>query len=387
MRGGSAPSKILPSDARVHHRALVLQHLFDGGPVSRADLARLTALTRVTVSDVVADLIDDELVVELGLRPGSHVGKPATLVGVNASGAHVVCLDLSGDSVLRGALYDLDGTVVKTSQITLSGDTGEAAVYKTVTLAKRLVKAAPGRVLGVGVGTPGVVSLDGVVRRAPNLGWTDLALRERLEEELGFPTYVANDADTAALAEDTFGEGSGSGLLLVEISHGVGAGILLDGALLRGPDGTAGEIGHVNVTAALALAATAAGVEPSSDEGPECSCGRHGCLEAFLSVPRLRARVRGLDDAAAQAELAAAGRQLGRVLAPVTQALGLRDVVLSGPDELLSGAFLEAAEATVVALTRPFGDEHTRLRMSALGHDGVLAGAAAHVLAGELGLS
>ncbi|WP_245862562.1 ROK family protein [Sanguibacter antarcticus] len=378
---------MLPSDARIHHRALVLQHLFDGGPVSRADLSRLTGLTRVTVSDVVADLIGDQLVIELGLRPCSHVGKPATLVGVNASGAHIVCLDLSDDTVLRGALYDLEGTVVTTTQVALGGDTGEAAVLKTLALAGRLLEAAPGRVLGVGVGTPGVVSLDGVVHHAPNLGWTDLGLQERLQADLGFHTYVANDADTAALAEDTFGNGSGSGLVLVEISHGVGAGILLDGALLRGPDGTAGEIGHVNVTAAAALAAATAGIEPSTDEGPECSCGRRGCLEAFLSVPRLRARVHGLDQAGAAAELAAGGRQLGRVLAPVVQALGLRDVVLSGPEELLGGAFCEATEATLVALTRPFGDARVHVRMSALGHDGILAGAAAHVLGRELGLS
>ena len=370
-RTGSVAGKILPSDARIHHRALVLQHLFDGGPVSRADLARLTGLARVTVSDVVADLLESGLIVELGVRPGTHMGKPATLVGVNVSGGYVACLDLSDDVVLRGALVDLAGSRVKNTEVALDGATGQDAVDKTISLAKHLIKTSPGRVLGIGVGTPGVVTVDGLVRRAPNLGWTNLDLRAELEDAVGYPTYVANDADTAALAEDTFGEGSGSGLLLVEIGHGVGAGILLDGSLLRGPDGTAGEIGHVNVLA----------------DGPECSCGRRGCLESLLAVPRLRAKIAGLSEAEAAGVLAAAGRQLGKILAPITQALGLRDVVLSGPDELLNGPLLQAAESTVLALTRPFGDEHVRLRMSALGHDGVLAGAAAHVLDRELGLS
>ena len=370
-RAGSPSGKILPSDARIHHRALVLQHLFEGGPLSRADLARLTGLARVTVSDVVADLLDSGLVIELGVRPGTHMGKPATLVGVNLAGGFVVCLDLSGDAVLRGALVDLAGSRVRTTEVALDGATGQGAVDKTITLARHLIKTSPGRVLGIGVGTPGVVSVDGVVRRAPNLGWIDVDLRAELEEAVGYPAYVANDADTAALAEDTFGEGSGSGLLLVEIGYGVGAGILLDGSLLRGPDGTAGEIGHITVLA----------------DGPECSCGRRGCLEALVAVPRLRARIKGLSEAEAADVLTAAGRQLGTILAPITQALGLHDVVLSGPDELLNGPLLQAAESTVLALIRPFGEQHVRLRMSALGDDGVLAGAAAHVLDRELGLS
>lgn len=370
-RAAVSAAKMLPGDARTHHRALVLQHLFDDGPASRADLARLTGLTRVTVSDVVADLVADGFVVELGVRPGTHLGKPAKLVGVNPTGGYIACLDLSGDTVLHGAVVDLEGTTVERIEVPLDGARGEDAVLKTVGLARDLVAAAPGRVLGVGVGSPGVVSLEGVVWSAPNLGWTRLDLRARLGEELDLPVHVANDADTAVLAEDTFGEGNGSGMLLVEISHGVGAGILLDGVLLRGPDGAAGEIGHVTV----------------DPDGPECSCGRFGCLESFLAVPRLRARLEGLAPDASEAVLRSVGEQLGRVLAPVAQALGLRDVVLSGPLELLAGTLMQTAESTVLELTRAFGDVRVHLRMSALGQDGVLVGAAALVLDGELGLT
>ena len=369
--GATAAAKILPADARIHHRALVLQHLFNGGPASRADLSRLTRLARVTVSDVVSGLLKDNLVVELGVRPGTHMGKPAQLIGINATGGYAICLDLSDDGEMRGCIVDLEGSIIECRTIRLDGDRGEDAVLKTITLASDLVAATPGHILGVGVGSPGVVSIDGVIRQAPNLGWTRLDLRSRLVEKLDLPVYVANDADTAALAEDTFGEASGSGMLLLEVGHGVGAGILLDGLLLRGPDGTAGEIGHVIV----------------DPEGPSCPCGRRGCLEAFLAVPRLRARIEGLSPAQAAIELGEVGHLLGKILAPVTQALGLRDVVLTGPEELLAGPLLQAAESTVHALIRPFGDENVKLRMSALGHDGVLIGAAALVLDGELGLS
>ena len=89
-RSGSAPGKLLPSDARKHHRSLILQHLFEDGSYSRADLARMTGLARVTVSDVVSDLLEAGLVLELGVRPGTHMGKPATLVGVNVAGGYAV---------------------------------------------------------------------------------------------------------------------------------------------------------------------------------------------------------------------------------------------------------------------------------------------------------
>src|SRR5699024_646482 len=202
-------------------------------------LASLSGLTRPTVTDVVADLLADGLVADLGVRPGTRMGKPATLVGIHAEGAYVVCLDLSGDHAQRGSVVDLAGTTVVSREIAIDAAQGEEAVRLTVELARTLLEAAPGRVLGIGVGSPGVVSVDGVVRHAPNLGWTRLDLRARLADALDLPVHVANDADTAALAEDTFGDGSGAGLLLVEIGRGVGAGILLDGHLLRGPFGTA----------------------------------------------------------------------------------------------------------------------------------------------------
>src|SRR5699024_4319747 len=141
--------KILPSDTRLHHRTLVLQHLVDDGPQSRADLARLTKLARVTISDVVSGLIADNLVIELGVHPATHMGKPATPDGVNPTGAYIACLDLSGDHDLRGSVVDLEGTVVVTHQVALGDDRGDDAVDRTVELARRLLLDAPGKVLGL----------------------------------------------------------------------------------------------------------------------------------------------------------------------------------------------------------------------------------------------
>src|SRR5687768_8603534 len=272
-------TKQLPEHARRHNRSLVLQTLFHSGPSSRADLARETHLTRVTVSDLVGQLIEEGLLQELGQRPGSRVGKPATLVGLNPDAFHIVCLDLSDEARLIGAVLDLSGNVLQRSTMRMQGRTGEAAVAGITELCQELLGLATRPVLGVGIGSPGVVDPDGVVLQAPNLGWTDLPLAAKLAAELGLPVHVANDANTAALGEHTYGGAGGSGLMVIAIGKGVGAGLLLDGALLGGHHYAAGEIGHVIV----------------DERGQVCACGRRGCLETVVSAPALRAAIKGLD--------------------------------------------------------------------------------------------
>ena len=364
-------AKVLPEHARLHNRALVLQTLFHSGPSSRADLARETALTPVTVSDLVADLVAEELVEELGVRAEARVGKPARILGLRADAAHIVSLDLSDESAMLGAVLDLSGTVLHRRAAPLRRRTGEAAVAAVLELCRELVALATRPVLGVGVGSPGVVDPDGVVLQAPNLGWQKLPLRDRLTEALGLPVHVANDANTAALGEHTFGGAAGSGLMLVRIGRGVGAGLLLDGALLGGHHYAAGEIGHVIV----------------DERGAPCACGRRGCLETVVGAPALRAAIAGSTPAGAAAALTAAGRRLGIALAPVVSALDLREVVLSGPADLLGGPLQDAAVAAIRKRTIPVVGDDVELRLASLGDDVVLAGAAVLVLSGQLGVS
>ena len=159
----------------------------------------------MTVSDLVGDLLAQELVEELGLRPGSRVGKPATLVGLRADAVHILGLDLSDEMNAIGAVLDMRGTVLQRRSLSLRGRTGEKAFDRVVELCHELVALAERPVLGVGVGSPGVVDSYGVVLQAPNLGWTSMPLAARLSTELGLPVHVANDANTAALGEHTFG--------------------------------------------------------------------------------------------------------------------------------------------------------------------------------------
>ena len=235
---------MLPGDARRHHRALILQQLVDDGARSRADLARETLLTRVTVSDLVAELIDEGFLTELGTKPGTHMGKPATLVGISEDGPVVIALDLSADGQLSGGVVDLDGQILTREQVAFQrGDD----ISVITDLANRLRVSTPRPILGVGVGSPGIIDPAGTVIMAPNLGWEDLDLAGQLSAALDLPVHAGNDSNVAAVAESAFGAGDDGGLLLLMIGSGVGGGVLIDGRALSGPLLSSGEIGHVVV--------------------------------------------------------------------------------------------------------------------------------------------
>jgi predicted NBD/HSP70 family sugar kinase len=365
-------AKSLPEHARSHNRALVLQTLYRSGGISRADLARATGLTRVTISDLVAQLIGDDLIVELGQREAARPGKPATLLDINRGGFQILGLDLSDHAVLRGSVLDLDGHILERREVPLENASGSPAVEKVTALTRELIAAATAPILGIGVGSPGVVDLGGVVISAPNLGWSDVPLQALLEDATGLPVLVANDANAAVLAEHSFG-GALSDTMLVKVGHGVGAGLLLGGTPLFGNRFAAGEIGHVVV---------------GTDGGALCACGKVGCLETWLAIPRLTANLEATDDPAErELILRRAGERLGIALAPVVGALDLAELVLSGPAELLDGPFTEAAIESIRTRTMPTFHGDLTVRMTALGQDIVMRGAAAMVLSGQLGVS
>jgi predicted NBD/HSP70 family sugar kinase/biotin operon repressor len=364
-------TKVLPEHARGHNRALVLQTLYRSGQQSRADIARETGLTRVTVSDLVAELIADGLVIEVGQREDARPGKPATLLDLDRSAFHIIGIDLSEYDTFRGAVLDLDGRILHRAELPLASATGEDATALVIALIETLVGHATLPILGVGVGSPGVVDLAGVVLTAPNLGWANEDLQGTLSLRFGLPVVVANDANAAALAEHSFG-GADSDMMLIKVGHGVGAALLLDGTPLYGSRFAAGEIGHVVV---------------GTDGGAECVCGKRGCLETWLSTPRLRSALAAADAETSIQILREAGQRLGIALAPIVGALNLAEVVLSGPIALLDGPLAEATIETLRNRTMAEFHGDLTLRMTTLGEDIVMRGAAAMVLSAQLGVS
>ncbi|MDY0910551.1 ROK family transcriptional regulator [Microbacterium sp. CFBP9034] len=363
-------AKVLPEHARGHNRSLVLQTLFHQNAMSRADLSRETGLTRVTISDLVAELIADGFVAEIGVREASGPGKPAMLVDLDRDGHRIIGIDLSESDAFIGAVLTLDGDIVVRREVPLPP--ADDVVATVVELARVLVEESHAPVLGIGVGTPGVVDDHGVILTAPNFGWAGFDLEGALQDALGLPVLVANDANAAVLAEYTFG-GAGDDVLLVKVGRGVGSGLLAAGQPMRGSHFAAGELGHVTV---------------GTDGGPVCVCGKVGCLEAWLSVPSLTKRLAEASDPAARdGILRDAGERLGIALAPVVGVLDLSEVILSGPPELLDGPLAEQAVETLRTRTLAQFHDGVRVRMTEQGQDIVLRGAAVMVLSGQLGVS
>ncbi|BDZ39067.1 hypothetical protein GCM10025863_16810 [Microbacterium suwonense] len=213
-------TKALPEQARAHNRALMLQTLYHGGAMSRADLARETGLTRVTISDLVAESIADGIIHDIGVRHASGPGKPAIVIDIDREGHQIIGIDLSGTSKFEGAVLDLGGRVICRRSVSLPVQPGSQQTYRAASdLARELIAAATRPILGIGVGSPGVVRGDGTILSAPNLSWQDFPLEHLIAGELGLPAVVSNDADVALLAEYTFGRAR-SDVMLVRIGRG-----------------------------------------------------------------------------------------------------------------------------------------------------------------------
>jgi predicted NBD/HSP70 family sugar kinase len=363
--------KALPTHNRQNNRSLILQHLFHDGEMSRADLARATGLTPVTVSDLVSELRSEGLLLDLGRRVDARIGKPATLINLDENSHHIVSLNLSGEDVLTGAITNMRGEILERRSVALAGSVGEDAISKAVGLVGELIAASDVRVLGIGVGTPGVVDRDGVVREAPNLGWVDLDLRASFGEHFDVPVHVSNDANAAALAVHTFHEGAGTNLMLVMFGDGVGAGLIIGGSLVEGDQFTAGEIGHVVI----------------DEDGELCTCGQRGCLEVAISVSHLAPRVADAGPERREAILREAGHALGGALAPIIAVLGVNTVILAGPEDYVAGPMLTEARSTIERRTLESVTRDLRMSAAVDSDDLVLQGATALVLTAELGIS
>lgn len=226
------------------NRSLILDLIREKGPVSRADLSRNSNVSLSTVMRVVDELTSEGLVIPAGSGKSTG-GRPGSLIEFNTTGLCVVSIDLGGTKIY-GALTDLGGTI----QYELSrSSTGNDGLEELVALIQELISAPRPEgqiILGVGVGAPGVTLPEGIVTLAPGLGWKDMPLRDILTERFEIPVFVENDVNLAALGEYGFGAGLGArNFITIFVGTGIGAGIIIDGALYRGHNYAAGEIGYL----------------------------------------------------------------------------------------------------------------------------------------------
>ncbi|MEU4568222.1 ROK family protein [Micromonospora sp. NPDC023956] len=362
-------------------------------PPSRAELATATGLTRATVSAVVDDLIGGGLVTEVDPAPRTGAGRPARGLLLAGHGPAGLGLEINVD-YLAVCVLDLAGTVRHRTvhRADLRPVSPAEILARVVDLARqaRVDAEAQGLTLaGAALAVPGLVDADGVVRLAPNLGWREvdvpalLAAHPPLTGTVpGLPALVVeNEANLAALGELHTGETGATDFLYVSGEVGIGAGIVLDGALYRGARGFSGEIGHL----------------PVYPEGRPCRCGGRGCLEpyagqeAILTAAGLTgadvagdavrlARLAAGGEPATLAALAGAGTALGVAVAGVVNLLDLHTVVLGGGYAPLAEWLIPpvATELSRRVLAAPWSP--VTVRPAVLGGDAAAIGAAGSVV-------
>lgn len=263
------------------NKSIVLELLRKAAPLSRAEVAKITGLTKATVSTLVAELMEENLLYEIGTGESSGGRKPVMLVFRQDAG-YAIGVDL-GVRDIHAVLTDLKGTIVHETRSSLRGlDTPEQVLGRLKECLRRLVNKAPASpygVVGIGVGVPGITDDQGTVLFAPNLGWRNVPLQSLLEKEFKVPVIIDNEANAGAVGEKEFGIGRNvSNLIYISVGIGIGSGIILKDELYRGASGYSGEMGHITVHA----------------DGRPCRCGNVGCWELYASEQAILAEAEAL---------------------------------------------------------------------------------------------
>jgi predicted NBD/HSP70 family sugar kinase len=383
----AAPSPNSQQEMRRRNLTRVLYAVAGGGPVSRAAVAARIGLTRAAVSTLVEELLRGGLLTELGPGRSGGVGRPGNALALTDSGPCGLGAEIGVDHLAVCAV-DLRGQLRARRSEEAPSRGGPSAVLGRLTA---LVEGTAGdaraaglRPAGLAVAVPGLVARDSTtVVRAPNLGWHDTDIAAHLPT--GLPLTVDNEANLGALAELWLGEEGSAARDFIHVSAevGIGAAIVLEGELLRGRRGFAGELGHV----------------PVRPEGPACACGGRGCLEqyageaAVLRAAGIDARAAGGRDealsrlaeraeegeAGARRALRGAGKAMGIALAGAVNLLDPGAVLLGGALARLGPYLLPALERELRQRAAAPGTM-PELAVSGIGPDGPLLGAAHSVV-------
>ena len=392
--------KVNSQQAKVHNRLLILKTIYNNAKISRADIARVTGLNRATVSDAVTEFMKDGVVAEVGI--GSSVaGKPPILLSMVDNARYLIGVDLA-ESEFRGAVINLRGKIIHRLNLAINGRDGDAALASVYGLLDKLIPLAEGPLLGIGIGTPGLINTrQRVVRNAVNLDWHDLPLGDLLDERYKMPVHIANDSQAAALAEFTFGDSKNiSNLIVINIGRGTGAGIVLNRQLYYGDSFGAGEFGHVAYV----------------ENGERCRCGHYGCLETVASSQAIVRSARTIakndlhselyrfvaspeeinidivsqafeaGDDAIRTLITEAGRYMGFAAANLVGILNVNRIVIAGSAARFGQALLEPIKQEIKRRSLPGLADETVVEITSLGDDIVILGAAALLLNRGLGL-
>ena len=257
------------------NRLAILGLIREHGPVTRVALTHLSGLSPATTFSIVAELVQDGLVLDQG-SGSSAGGRRPHLFRFNPGAFGALGVDLRANRLI-GVVTDLDAQVIARLDHPYPGpvepQAAAALIRAKVQELLQLSGFPPDRLVGVGISLPALIDPDGgKVIRSINWGWEQVDLRQLVGDLAGLPLYVLDVSIALALGEAYFGAGRGArNAVCVNVGEGIGSGIFLEGQLYLGSDGVAGEIGHMTV----------------DEDGPQCRCGNYGCLERLAAGPAI----------------------------------------------------------------------------------------------------
>lgn len=362
------------------NKSIVLERIRLHAPLSRAQLSSQTGLNKATVSNLVAELITDELVYETGLGESSGGRKPLMLL-FNSRAGFVLGIEVSVQYI-QGALTDLAGAIEAELTLPLRQHDPAFVMEQIRKLIQELMQVAPPSphgIVGIGLGVPGMVDESGNVLFAPNLGWEEVPLRQQLETELGLPVIVDNEANVGAQGELYYGMNGehrqlARDLVYISAGSGIGAGIIIDGKPYQGAWGYAGETGHMTI----------------DWNGRLCSCGSRGCWELYASEKAYTASTLALPahstaellpfarqgDADTLSVFGDIGRYLGVGITNIVNSLNPGMLIIGGP-LVEARPWLEQSMREVIdERALPYHRRQLQIRFSMLGSRSTLLGAA-----------
>ena len=370
-----------PHTIRDINRQIVLNYVREREPISRATIARETALQRSTVSEIVEALTDEGLVEEIG-EGKSTGGRRPTMLRLRTVGAIAIGVNITPTNTIV-ASSDLAGVIVQ-QEVFPTDPIPERTVNRIIEIIRRF--SVHGSIEGVGISIPGLVTpATGDVIFVPYFKWRDLPIAETISRATGLPVTIDNDANAVALAELWFGHPEvrdARDFIFVLVADGVGTGIIFDGQVYRGVRGAAGEFGHMIV---------------GSNAPVLCSCGNDDCWEAFASERAASARyqrligARSAPDFETLIERALAGEREARTALTETArylAIGISNLVVGFSPEavIVGGAITRAWSLIEKSLTEKIersvrrGVPSARILRSTLNGDPTLLGALSLVL-------
>ncbi len=326
---------------REFNRAILLNLLRTRSPQSRSELAATSGLNKTTVSSLVSEFLEVGLAREMGMA-SSAGGRPAVMLELNPTAGCIIGVELGVGYALI-VLTDFRADILWRHQISLDlALTPHDVLTKVIALVRQAVDIAgqsDRQIFGLGLGTHGLVDINsGMLLYAPNLGWRDVLVRNRLQQAFPFPVFVDNDAKASALGELYFGVAQNVDNFVFVIGNvGLGVGVVLGGQVHRGATGSAGEVGHTTLV----------------PDGPLCRCGNRGCWETLASYRALLERLRTAVAAGGRTVLPAAPVAAGEVTMPqILEAARTGDaLVLQALEE--TGVYLGMGIANLINAFNP----------------------------------